>query len=111
MLSSTVDIKKVLTILASRDAAASLAVGGLAGILLQASVGNAAVAGGYRPVAVGTGTDDEGVVLGKGGGDGGKAEKDGGEGELHGVGCGGFPGDRINNDSDYRIKERGRPAV
>ena len=74
-------MKIVLTVVAARDAAASLAVGSGAGILLQARVGNAASAAGDR--AVGVLAADEGGVGGQGAGDGGKAQDDGGERELH----------------------------
>jgi hypothetical protein len=77
-------VKVRLTVVAAGDAAAGLAVGGVARVLLEARVGDAAAAGGHRPFSVRTGAGHERVlVLGKGGGEGGKAEDKAGEGELH----------------------------
>lgn len=69
------------TIVAAGHAAASLAVVGDAGVLLQVRVGNAAGAEGHWTALVLASRDR--VVLRKGRGDGGNAEEDGGERELH----------------------------
>ena len=70
-----------LTVIATRHAAARLAIGGSACVLLQVCVCDAAVAAGDRPVGVLAGHN--GRVLGKGRGNSGEAKDDGGEGEVH----------------------------
>jgi hypothetical protein len=73
-----------LTVIATGDATALAAVLGGAGILLKAGVGH--TAGALRNRAVVVLTDDD-LEAGRGGrsgrGEGGKAEDDGGERELH----------------------------
>lgn len=70
-----------LTVVASRNTAAGLAVRRLAGVLLEVGLGNATVPTGHRPVLVLASHD--GGVLGQGRGEGGEAEDDGGKGQVH----------------------------
>jgi hypothetical protein len=93
--------KRKRTVVAAGDAAAGLAVGGGAGVLLQVGVGHAAGAAGDRAALVLAG--HEGAVLGKGGGNGSQAEDEGGEGELH---PGGWVGLSRRGLKDYGLLKR-----
>jgi len=75
---------RCLTVVATGYAAAVLAVGSAAGILLDARGGNAAVSVGDRPACILA--DNQSAVLyglGQGGGEAGDGEEDGRERQLH----------------------------